>query len=175
MKRNNRIYTVKFRRRREGKTNYKSRLSLLISESPRLVIRKSSKNISVSVVDFDPKGDKVIVSASSQELKKSGCGLNPGNIPSAYLTGFMLGKKAKEKNIGRLVLDIGLVGSIKGSRIYSALAGVLDSGVNVPHDPKILPSKDRIKGKHIKKDSDASATEKEFERVKKIIEGGKNG
>ncbi|MBT3583115.1 50S ribosomal protein L18, partial [Candidatus Woesearchaeota archaeon] len=38
-------YTVKFRRRRAGKTNYHNRLALLLSRKPRLVIRKTNKYI----------------------------------------------------------------------------------------------------------------------------------
>ena len=54
----------------------------------------------------------------------------------------------------------------KGSRIYAALKGVIDSGVNVPHTPDILPSEDRIRGKHISED-----LEKIFEEIKNKIVG----
>ena len=38
-------YAVKFRRRREGKTDYKKRLNLLKSELPRFIVRISNKYI----------------------------------------------------------------------------------------------------------------------------------
>ena len=48
---NKKTYTVPFRRKREGKTNYKKRLGLLKSKSLRLVVRKSNKHILVQLVD----------------------------------------------------------------------------------------------------------------------------
>jgi large subunit ribosomal protein L18 len=160
------IYLIPFRRRREKKTNYKKRLALIKSGKVRVVIRKRLKNISVQFISYNPKGDETIASGFSTELKKFGWDVSRGNLPAAYLTGFLAGKRAKEKNIKEAILDIGLQTSTKGSRIYAALKGVLDAGVNVPHSPDILPSEERIKGKHISED-----VVKKFEEVKKRIEG----
>lgn len=154
---------VKFKRRIERKTNYRKRLALLKSEKIRLVIRKSLSNISVQFINFNPDGDQTLVSAVSSELKKFGW-TRTGNIPAAYLTGLLAGKKAKEKNVTEAVLDLGLQTSTKGSRIYAALKGVVDAGVNIPHSKDILPSEDRIKGKHISEE-----IEKQFDDVKKKI------
>ena len=154
---------IKFKRRVEGKTNYRKRLALLKSGKVRLVIRKSLSNISVQLVNFNPNGDQTIASAVSSELKKFGW-TRTGNIPAAYLTGLLAGKKAKEKNVTEAVLDLGLQTSTKGSRIYAALKGVVDAGVNIPHSKDILPSDDRIKGKHISED-----VAKQFDDVKKKI------
>ena len=157
---------MQHKRRRNLKTNYKKRLALIKSEKARLVIRKRLNNISVQFINFDSKGDKTIACAFSTELKKLGWKFSLGNIPSAYLTGLLAGNKAKGK-IKEAVLDIGLQTSIKGSRIYSALKGVLDSGVNVNHSENILPSEDRIKGLHISED-----VSRNFEEVKeKILKG----
>lgn len=150
MKKNN-IYTVAFKRKREGKTHYKKRLKLLTSGKPRLVVRKSLNNIQASIIKYDLKGDIVLVSVHSNELVKLGWKLNRGNIPSAYLVGLLLGKKAKNKGIGEAILDIGLNKSVKGSRLYAVLAGALDAGLNIPYDKEILPSMDRITGQHIAK------------------------
>ena len=65
-------FKMPFRRRREGKTNYKKRLKLLLSKKPRLVVRKSLKYIRAQIVEFDKKGDKTLASAFSRELKKLG-------------------------------------------------------------------------------------------------------
>ena len=155
-----------FRRKREGRTNYKKRLNILISNKLRLVVRKSLKNMQISIIDYDPKSDKIILSAHSRELEKFGWKFNKGNVPAAYLTGLLLGEKAKKQGINELVLDIGLNASVKGSRIYTVLAGILDSGLKVAHNPKILPSKERIMGKHISdfasKIKDKEAFEKQF-------------
>ncbi|MFH1473717.1 MAG: 50S ribosomal protein L18 [Candidatus Aenigmatarchaeota archaeon] len=161
----NKTAIIKFKRRREKKTNYKKRLALLKSEKTRLVIRKSISNISIQFINFDTEGDKTVVTIVSTELKKLGW-TKGGNIPAAYLTGLLAGKKAKEKKIVEAILDLGLQTSTKGSRLYAALKGVLDSGVNIPHSESILPKEDRIKGKHISED-----VAKQFEDVKKKIEG----
>lgn len=157
-------YLMPFKRRREKKTNYKKRLALIKSGKVRLVIRKSLSNISVQFINFDAKGDQTIASALSTELKKFGW-KRTGNLPAAYLTGFLAGKKAKDKKIEEAILDSGLQTLTKGSRLYAALKGVLDAGIKVPHSNEILPSEDRIKGKHISED-----ITKQFEEIKNRIE-----
>jgi len=158
-------YLVPFKRRRENKTNYRKRLALLKSKKTRLVIRRSLSNISVQFINFVPEGDQTVAEANSTELKKLGW-VRTGNVPASYLTGLLAGKKAKNKKIEEAVLDIGLQISTKGSRIYAALKGVLDSGIKVPCSEEILPSEDRIRGKHISKD-----LEKQFDEVKNKIVG----
>lgn len=142
-------YTVRYRRKREGKTDYKKRLALLVSGKPRLVIRRSLKNIWVQVIAYDPNGDKVVASAHSRELVTLGWKAARSNIPAAYLTGLLLAKKAKAKNITEAVLDIGMNVSIKGGVLYAALRGCIDGGLAVPHAKEILPKDDRATGKHV--------------------------
>ena len=91
-------YRVPFRRRREGKTDYKARKALVISRLPRVVTRGSLKHMNVQVIEATPTGDKVIVSANSQELKNYGWKVSCGNLPSAYLTGLLCGMRAVDKN-----------------------------------------------------------------------------
>ena len=145
------IFTVPFRRKREGRTYYKKRLKILLSDKYRLVVRKSLKNIHASIVKYNPKGDKVLVTVNSSSLSKLGWKGGTGNLPSAYLTGFLAGKKSVENGIKEAVLDIGFSNSVKGSRIYAALAGALDSGLKIPANLEILPPKERISGSHIAK------------------------
>ena len=64
-------YRVPFRRRREGKTNYRTRRALVLSRVPRLVVRLSLKNAIVQIIESESIGDKVIVSAHSRELAKT--------------------------------------------------------------------------------------------------------
>ena len=135
------------RRRKQSKTDYKARLALLKSALPRLVIRKTNRYIIVQLVETNIAQDKVIASASSRELIEKGWPKeNSGrlkNMAAAYLTGFLLVKKLKNppKNA---VLDIGMNRNIHGSRIYAALKGALEAGLNVSHNPDVLPSKERI-------------------------------
>lgn len=143
------IYTVPHRRKREGRTNYRKRLKLLQSGKPRLVVRKSLKGMYASLVAFHGNGDRILASSSTQELKKLGWDINGGNLPSAYLVGLLLGTKAKKLRLGEAILDLGLYTPIKKSRLYAALAGAVDAGLQVPHSKDVLPDKDRIEGRHI--------------------------
>jgi len=164
-------YKMPFKRRREEKTDYKRRLKLLTSKKPRLVVRKTLKYIRAQIIEFDKKGDKTLVSASSQELKKLGWKFPSDNLPSAYLTGLLIGKKTLKKKIKEAILDLGLYPSTKGSRIYACVKGVLDAGLNVPSDESIFPTEERIKGLHIAKHLEKfKDLPEEFEKIKQKIE-----
>jgi len=152
-------HIVRHRRRREGKTDYRARLSLLKSKKPRFVVRKSSKNITCQLVGYGPKGDNVIAASDSRSLKSYGWNGHCGNISAAYLTGLLCGAKATKAGIKEAVLDMGLYKSVKGSRIYAALKGAVDSGLNVAHSEGVLPPQDRIEGRHTK---ESEKTTKEF-------------
>ena len=149
MKRKQKTYTIAFRRKRKGKTDYKKRLKLLLVKKPRIAVRKSLKNILIQIIEYDSKGDKILVSTHTNELKKLGWKANKTNLPAGYLCGYLLGKKAKEKNISECIFDIGMYPSIKGSLFYSVLKGLIDAGMNIPHSIEIFPKKERIQGKHI--------------------------
>jgi len=143
-------YRVPFRRRKEGKTNYRSRRALVLSRVPRLVVRLTLKHAIVQVIEAETVGDRVIVSANSRELAKTYGWLgNCGNIPSAYLTGLLCGFKAMDNGVERAFLDVGLHIPSKGTRLFAALKGVVDAGVEVPHSEDIISDEDRISGKHI--------------------------
>ena len=141
--------TVPHRRKRESKTNYKKRLALLKSGQNRLVIRKSLNTITAQIIKYDPNGDRVVASANSADLKKLGWKMHKANIPSAYLTGLLLGSKAKHNKINTAVLDLGLQIPMKGGKLFAALKGAIDAGLDVRHDDTALPSEERISGKHI--------------------------
>jgi large subunit ribosomal protein L18 len=144
-------YRVQLRRRREGKTDYQARKALVISGKPRLVTRTSLKNITVQITVAKPHGDEVLAAANSRELAKTyGWKAPTGNIPSAYLTGLLCGLKAKAKGVKEAILDVGLLAPTKGAKIFAALSGVLDAGVNVPHsEEKIV--RERMEGEHVAK------------------------
>ncbi len=146
--------TIPYRRKRQGRTNYKKRLALLKSGENRLVIRKAINTITIQIVKYTPEGDKILAAATSKELPKIGWKLHKANIPSAYLTGLLLGKKAKKNSVTAAVLDIGLHTPKRGGRIFAALKGVIDAGVGIHFDEEAFPSDDRIKGKHIKEYAD---------------------
>ncbi len=142
-------YRVPFRRRREGKTDYKARKALIISRIPRVVTRVSLKHMNVQIIEATPTGDQVIASANSQELKNYGWQAVCGNLPSAYLTGLLCGIRAVAKNLKRAVADLGLHQPTKGARVFASLKGVIDAGVDVPHNVEKLPGEKKLKGQGI--------------------------
>lgn len=149
MARNSR-YSTPFRRRRSGKTDYKARKALVISGKPRLVARASIKNALAQIVVAKPAGDEVLVSAHSRELiKKYNWKAPIGNLPSAYLTGFLCGLKAKSGGIEEANLDIGLHAPTQGAQVFAILKGVLDAGMDVSHSEEKLPDEKRVTGQHI--------------------------
>jgi len=136
------------RRRIENKTNYNKRLKLLKGKSPRLVIRKTNKYITLQIIESKNAQDKVVYSATTRDLLKSGWPKEKEgslkSIPAAYLGGFMLGKKA-QKIKERVIVDTGLIPSTVGSRVYAAVKGFADSGMKINFNEEI--STERIEGK----------------------------
>ena len=112
-------YSVAFRRRREGKTNYRRRKALVLSGLPRFVVRCTLKRVITQVIKAEIVGDKVLVSADSNELaRKYGWLGNRSNLPAAYLTGLLCGLKALSSGVKEAILDIGLQSPTKGSKIF---------------------------------------------------------
>lgn len=156
---------MEFKRRREGKTDYRQRLNLLKSGKTRAVVRMSNNRILVQFIDFAMEGDKVRAAANSNHLEDYGWEGHGDNLPSAYLVGFLSAKRALEKDIDEAVLDIGLNNPEDGGRIFSALNGIVDAGIDVPHDPSVLPDEDRLRGEHI-----GEETVEKFEEIKDKLE-----
>jgi large subunit ribosomal protein L18 len=149
---------VPFRRRREGRTNYRTRLALLKSQETRLVVRRTNGNVIVQFVDWTQTGDAVKATAVAQELKKMGWEGSAKNTPAAYLTGLLAGKRAAQAGVESAVLDIGRHTPTKGSRVFAALKGVLDAGIDVPHGgEEIYPSEDRLNGAYLELESNFNA------------------
>lgn len=143
-------YRVPFRRRREGRTDYRYRLRLLLSGRPRAVVRFSHGRIRVALTGFDPVGDKVIAAAESPELAQVGFPIQSRvSTPASYLTGYLAGLRAKAAGTSEAVLDAGLRRPSAGGRIQGALKGLLDAGIEIPHGESGFPSADRIAGSHL--------------------------
>ena len=142
-------YNLPFRRRREGRTDYRARRRLVISNTPRLVIRPTNKHLNAQLIQAEPSGDNTITSAHSSELKEFGWKAACGNMPAAYLVGLLIGKRARNKGVENAILDIGLKARGPGSRIFAAAKGALDAGLTLPVDKKVLPAEDRVRGTHV--------------------------
>ncbi len=167
MRRHGPHYRVPLRRRREGRTDYRRRLRLLRSGQPRAVVRKTNTGVVVQVAQFFETGDRVLASAVSRELKKLGWTGPTGNVPAAYLTGLLAGRRAAGHGITSAVLDLGRQRPTKGGRVFAVLKGLLDSGLVIPHDEEVLPAEDRIRGAHI-----GEAVVKSFDATKARVEAG---
>jgi len=139
-----------YRRKKEGRTDYKKRLKLLSSKKTRLVVRKSLKNIAAQIIEYHQKADKTITSANTRELIKLGWKTARKNTPSAYLLGLIIADKAKKRKITEAILDIGLAKSTKNSIQFALLKGAVDGGLKIPHSKDLLPDEKRLTGGHIK-------------------------
>ena len=133
-------------RRSDASTNYAKRVAMLKSGMPRVVVRKSNRHILVQLIGYKENGDVVLASASSKELKK--LGWEPrSNIPTAYLTGMLLAKKAKKLAEKGCILDIGLYRPVEGSVAFAAAKGSKDGGMAIRFNAEVDAG--RITGAHI--------------------------
>ncbi|MCS7142605.1 MAG: 50S ribosomal protein L18 [Aigarchaeota archaeon] len=137
------------RRRREGKTDYRGRLRLVKSGKPRLVVRRSNRYITVMTVRSKAGGDETIVSVNSKQLSKYGWQLGTKSVPAAYLTGYLAAKLSLKKGVRDAVADIGIHKSTRGSRVFAAIKGAIDAGLNVPMGEGVAPGDERLRGQHI--------------------------
>ena len=155
-----------FRRRREGKTDYRERLKLIKSGIPRASVRVTNSKIMVQIIDFSMKGDLVLASATSKQLDSFGWKGSSKSIPASYLAGYLAGKRSVQNGVKKAVLDVGRADTIAGGRIFASLKGLVDGGMEIPHSDSIFPSDERIKGAHI-----SEKVNNQVEKVMKGIEG----
>ncbi|MEA3248481.1 MAG: 50S ribosomal protein L18 [Nanoarchaeota archaeon] len=139
------------RRRRENRTDYKTRQLLLLSKVPRIVVRITNKYFILQAVDSMEAQDKVIVTITSKELLKNGWDSNAKgslkSIPAGYLTGLLFAKKLKG---GKYIVDLGMVRTIAGSRAFAVVNGLVDGDLNISANKSVFPSKERLNGEHLK-------------------------
>lgn len=143
-------YRVPFRRRRKGLTDYRLREKLILSRKIRFIPRRSLKYVTIQLAEATPTGDRILAAASSRELvKKYGWPWSCKNTPAAYLTGLIAGDRALKKGIKEAILDMGLCSSSKGAKIYATVKGAIDAGLKIPASREIMPSDERLMGRHI--------------------------
>ncbi|KAF4524588.1 hypothetical protein B566_EDAN008543, partial [Ephemera danica] len=166
-------FQVKFKRRREGKTDYYARKRLVIQvknkySTPkyRLIVRFSHKDITCQIAYARIEGDMIMCSAYSHELPNYGVKVGLTNYAAAYCTGLLLARRllkrlgldelykgceevtGDEYNVEpnddgpgafRCYLDVGLVRTTTGARVFGAMKGAVDGGLNIPHSLKRFP------------------------------------
>ncbi|KAF2550941.1 hypothetical protein F2Q68_00036490 [Brassica cretica] len=162
-------YQVKFRRRRDGKTDYRARIRLINQDKNkyntpkyRYVVRFTNKDIVAQIVSATITGDIVLASAYAHELPRYGLKAGLTNYAAAYCTGLLLARRVLQmlemdaeyegnaeatgedysveptdtRRPFRALLDVGLVMTTTGNRVFGALKGALDGGLDIPHSDK---------------------------------------
>lgn len=169
-------YQVKFKRRREGKTDYYARKRLIIQDKNkyntpkyRLIVRLSNKDVTCQVAYSRIEGDKIVCAAYSHELPNYGVKVGLTNYASAYCTGLLVARRLlkllgldtlypgsvevtgeeynvealdKGPNAFKCYLDVGLMKTSTGARVFGAMKGAVDGGFNIPHSIKRFPGYD---------------------------------
>jgi len=166
-------FQVKYRRRREGKTDYYARRRLINQDknkynSPkyRLVVRFTNKDVIAQIAYAKIEGDHIIAAAYSHELPNYGVKVGLTNYAACYCTGLLLARRLLTKlNLAdaykgadeangeefhveenadgprpfRANLDVGLVRTTTGARVFGVLKGAVDGGLSVPHSQRRFP------------------------------------
>jgi large subunit ribosomal protein L5e len=93
-------FQTKFRRRREGKTDYQARKNMIIQDRDkyntpkyRLVVRRTNTQIICQITYATIRGDRVLCAASSFELKKYGVTAGLTNYAASYATGLLIARR----------------------------------------------------------------------------------
>ncbi|MBI5391711.1 50S ribosomal protein L18 [Candidatus Woesearchaeota archaeon] len=162
---------IALRRKREGRTDYTTRRKLLGSDLPRFVFRKSLSNIQVQLVSFDPKGDKTLLTVNSRHLAAFGWKGHRGNLPAAYLTGYLCGLRAKQLGVQKAILDLGLQRAVPKSSAFAAVKGAQEAGLMLPCSPKVMPTPEQLQGVTIEKYAHhlGQGTHLQFKRVSSTV------
>lgn len=97
-------YQVKFRRRREGKTDYRARKRLVAQDKNkynapkyRLVVRITNRYVIAQITYATIEGDKTICAANSSELGRYGLKVGLKNYAAAYCTGLLVARRLLNK------------------------------------------------------------------------------
>merc|ERR1711924_576359 len=162
-------FQVKYKRRREGKTDYYARKRLVCQSKNkyatpkyRFVVRFTNKDIICQVVSSKIKGDICHAAAYARELPRYGVKVGLTNYSAAYCVGLLCARRLLKKynlddkfegtpevtaefedcfvhgndedgpNAFHALLDVGLKRTTLGSKIFSAMKGAFDGGLEIP-------------------------------------------
>jgi len=169
-------FQPKFRRRREGKTDYQARKGLTFQyknkfNTPkyRMIVRQTNKDVICQIAYSRMQGDVIICAAYSHELPKYGLNVGLKNYAAHYCTGLLCARRLLNKYklddlyIGqtevdgdeyavepvedgpapfRCYLDVGLTRTTTGNKVFGALKGAVDGGLDIPHNTRRFPGFD---------------------------------
>jgi len=97
-------FQVKYRRRREGKTDYRARRTMVLQDKTkynqpkyRMVVRLTNRDVIAQIVHSKIAGDEVLAAAYSHELPAFGVSVGLTNYSAAYCTGLLLARRTLTK------------------------------------------------------------------------------
>jgi len=142
------------------------------------VVRKTNKDIICQIAFATIKSDRILTAAYSHELPRFGVKAGLTNYSAAYATGLLVARRAlhslgmsdkyvgqtKNEAIGKyyvvqeiegerrpfyVILDVGLNRTTTGAKIFAAMKGAADGGINIPHSNsmKQFPGYNKESGK----------------------------
>eukprot|EP00904_Undaria_pinnatifida_P010290 jgi/Undpi1/6391/HiC_scaffold_20.g08872.m1 len=142
-------YQVKFRRRREGKTDYRARKRLICQDknkynSPkyRLVVRFTNKYVLAQIIYATIQGDLCMCQASSTELPRYGVKVGLKNYAAAYCTGLLVAR--------RLLRNLGLDEQDAEKKMENLYVG---QGVGADPEEEGDDDEDEVDGNVVKSES----------------------
>jgi len=135
----------------------------------RLIVRFTNKDVICQIAYARIEGDVIVCAAYSHELPRYGIKVGLTNYAASYCTGLLLARRLLKKYkldtlyIGceevtgdqycvediegkpgawRAYLDVGLARTTTGARIFGAMKGAADGGIDIPHSTKRFPGYD---------------------------------
>merc|ERR1712157_269816 len=132
----------------------------------------SNKDITCQIAYAHLKGDQVVCSAYAHELPRYGINVGLTNYAAAYATGLLLARRVltkykldqlypgqtevdgddflvedgDERAAFHACLDVGLARTSTGAKVFGAMKGAVDGGINIPHSSKRFPGFDKEDG-----------------------------
>lgn len=142
-------------------------LNKFLTPKYRLVVRITNSKVIAQIAYATYEGDRVFSQADSRELTRWGLTTGFTSYSAAYATGLLLARRTlallkmsdlykgaqeidgKDYDVSAhadesrrpftAVLDIGLRRPTVGNRVFAAMKGACDGGINVPHSTKKFP------------------------------------
>merc|ERR1712005_25673 len=139
-------FQVKYKRRREGKTDYYARKRLVTQAKNkfatpkyRFVVRLTNKDIICQVVSSKIAGDICHCAAYAHELPRYGLKekfQGEEECTAEFEDCEIVNEDEDGPNAFHALLDVGLKPTTLGSKVFSAMEGAFDGGLEIPHSNK---------------------------------------
>ena len=134
------------------------------------MILLKEENTCYNLSNTKKQGNEDRICAAGQERRE----LWKKNLSAFYLTAYLCAKRALNKGVESAILDIGLKSPIVGSKVFAALKGAVDAGLDIPHGDFIFPADERIRGEHVAEYAESLDAEEVAKKFSKYFERGLN-